>query len=339
MRGLGWVVFCWACVHCCAGALAFSGVCSNSLRVPGECQGKRRYRLGVQMSVGKKRPAISKAFKKPTGALTVSLEYSRVDSSKYSENDLTVLSMQLRKAKAAAVWTASLDDLAIIAEEQQSAKGNFPGPCPVIFYPYLGSPSEEQVRIAAETGATAVTLRCGATDAAIKADSCGLEVIWDVRTVEEIKQAVDLGKGLNFLINGLDAVEGGFALLDALPIGAVSVSSVDCHNNEIVAGRELAQAGCRSLLVRQACIGDHNWDLRYARFAIDSLTSKANPNFQINDISASSKGGGGDLRQSWGADAAGRAMQNAASVQQDIVAARGGSTDPFPNHPGSLPRG
>lgn len=196
MRDLRWVVFCWACVHCCAGALAFSGVCSNSLRVPGECQGKRRYRLGVQMSVGKKRPAISKAFKKPTGALTVSLEYSRVDSSKYSENDLTVLSMQLRKAKAAAVWTASLDDLAIIAEEQQSAKGNFPGPCPVIFYPYLGSPSEEQVRIAAETGATAVTLRCGATDAAIKADSCGLEVIWDVRTVEEIKQAVDLGKGL-----------------------------------------------------------------------------------------------------------------------------------------------
>ena len=311
-------------------AFASSGFLRHDAARRGEKHG-----LCLRMAAGK-RSAISKAFKKPTGALTVSVEFDRKDSSKYSENDLTVLSMQLRKAKAAAVWTASLEDLAVLAAEQQSAKGNFPGPCPVIYYPHLGSPSEEQVEKAAETGACAVAVRWGAMDAALKTESCGLEVIWDVRSVEEIKQAAESGKGLNFLMNGGDAAEGG--LMDALPNGAVAVSTVDCNNNEIVAGRDLARAGCKSLLVRQACVGDHSWDLRYAQFAIEGLISKANPNFQINDIGTSSKGSGGDPRQSYGADASGRAMQNAASVQHDIVAARGGTTDPFPNHPGNMPR-
>ena len=31
----------------------------------------------------------------------------------------------------------------------------------------------------------------------------------------------------------------------------------------------------------QACIGDVNWDLQYARFAVGGLTSKANPEFQV----------------------------------------------------------
>ena len=48
---------------------------------------------------------LSKAFKKPTGALTVSIEFKRQDNSDSTENDLIVLSMQLRKIKAAALWT------------------------------------------------------------------------------------------------------------------------------------------------------------------------------------------------------------------------------------------
>lgn len=127
-------------------------------------------------------------------------------------------------------------------------------------------------------------------------------------------------------------------MLAALPEDAVAISSVDSKNDEIILGRELARAGCKSVLVRQACIGDSNWDLKYARFAIESLTSKANPQFQITDISSSSQGGHGDFRQSFGADSSGRALQNAASVQPDIMAARGGANDPFPNHPGSMPR-
>ena len=48
---------------------------------------------------------LSKAFQKPTGALTVSIEFKRQDNSDSTENDVIVLSMQLRKIKAAALWT------------------------------------------------------------------------------------------------------------------------------------------------------------------------------------------------------------------------------------------
>ena len=121
-----------------AVAVAFSGSCllhkSGLARGQGpgaNCgPGRKLNRSGPLMMAVGKRSALRKAFKKPTGALTVSVEYERTDSSTYSENDLAVLSMQLRKAKAAAVWTASLDDLSIIGKEQRSAKGNFPGPCP-----------------------------------------------------------------------------------------------------------------------------------------------------------------------------------------------------------------
>ena len=56
------------------------------------------WRLRMQVSGAGRRSVLSKAFKKPTGALTVSLEYERSPASKYSENDLIVLSMQVAKA-------------------------------------------------------------------------------------------------------------------------------------------------------------------------------------------------------------------------------------------------
>ena len=50
----------------------------------------------VCMAVSGKKTALMKAFQKPTGALTVSLEYAREEGSEYTENDLIVLSMQVR---------------------------------------------------------------------------------------------------------------------------------------------------------------------------------------------------------------------------------------------------
>ena len=46
---------------------------------------------------------------------------------------------QLRKMKAASLWTSSLPDLEVISKEQKAAKGNFPGPCPVVYYPPLST--------------------------------------------------------------------------------------------------------------------------------------------------------------------------------------------------------
>jgi hypothetical protein len=75
----------------------------------GAC-GRRLLALGPTCSAGELR----KALKKTTGALTVSLEFDRQESCDYTENDLIVLSMQLRKIKCASLWAAGLGDVKII---------------------------------------------------------------------------------------------------------------------------------------------------------------------------------------------------------------------------------
>jgi len=78
-----------------------------------ECRvacGRRPLARGPTCSAGELR----KALKKTTGALTVSLEFDRQKSCDYTENDLIVLSMQLRKIKCASLWAAGLSDVKII---------------------------------------------------------------------------------------------------------------------------------------------------------------------------------------------------------------------------------
>jgi hypothetical protein len=254
-----------------------------------------------------KRSLLAKALEKPTGALAVSIEYDRHEHSESSENDLIVLSMQLRKSKAASLWTPSLDHLALISKEQRAAKGNFPGPCPVVFYPPLSSLDATQIKAAAFAGAHAVVMRTQLLDLRDVVQGQEMEVIWDVRSTEEIRAVMDAGVETPiFLLPGADVEAGG--LLGALPKGSVGVASVDRGNDEIVLGRSLAKAGVKSVLVRQACDGDTAVDLQYARYAIDSLTSKANPEFQITGIGSSK--GSADGRRSFGADSTGRALQD-----------------------------
>ena len=116
----------------------------------------------------------------PAPAPTVPIECGRKDGSESTDNDLRDLSTQLRKSKSAVMWTSrcdgfawrvfagasacreliclhsvrldgcelgcgcpSLADLAILSNEQKSAKGNFPGPCPVVWFPEDSSSDAE----------------------------------------------------------------------------------------------------------------------------------------------------------------------------------------------------
>lgn len=148
------------------------------------------------------------------------------------------------------------------SNEQKTAKGNFPGPCPVVYYPPLSTATEEQIKAAADAGAAAVVLRPDLLPLADAADALKMEVIWDVRSPEEVAEVVGAGKAPNFLVSGADASAG---LLSALPKDAVAVASVDAQNDEVALGRSLKDAGCKALVVRQACRGVGSWDLRYGR--------------------------------------------------------------------------
>ena len=62
-------------------------------------------------------------------ALTVSVEYT----GNLDDLALAQLSSSLRKVDAATLWTPSVASVAALYKEQDTAKGDFPGPCPVIF--------------------------------------------------------------------------------------------------------------------------------------------------------------------------------------------------------------
>ena len=68
---------------------------------------------------------------------------------------------------------------------------------------------------------------------------------------------------------------------DALKIAAVS--SMQTDNAEITLGRELAAAGCKAVMMKDACVGDSE-DLHYTSFCIEGLTSKASSEFKITGM-------------------------------------------------------
>ena len=66
----------------------------------------------------------------------------------------TTFRMELRKAKAAAIWCDDVDAVRCFADEQATAKGDFPGPLPVV---YTGADRQN----AMDAGAAAVVADAG----------------------------------------------------------------------------------------------------------------------------------------------------------------------------------
>ena len=254
-----------------------------------------------------------KALKKNSGALTVSVEYippagdvvAEVDGSGViatsqiegfdrrvralgKDERLALLSGKLRDADVAALWTADVEAVAGFVEEQQSAKGDFPGPCPVIF-----NGDGAQAEAAIEAGADGVVLTLAHLEKAASVD--GVEVIWEVSHADEVDKIVEAGHASAFAMSAAAA----YGLLETLPSDAVSIAVINAMQDdeaEIAQGRELAAAGCNSVVVRGACVGDVE-DLAYTRFAVNGLTSKKSSSFAIDGhtgaINGHFGGGGG----------------------------------------------
>jgi hypothetical protein len=175
-------------------------------------------------------------------------------------NDMT--SLALRKGGIAAIFA---DDGAIvgIVKEQLKAKGNFPGPLPVV----LQSPSvsESTLEAAKSAGAVAAVLPKGDGAAAL-AEACsklGLEAIWAVDSSEAFESATAAGAGV-FLVSDMDegfwgSVPKGTTAIAALP------SMLDA-NAEIGQGQALNAAGCKAILFQNACVGDDE-DAEYSKWA------------------------------------------------------------------------
>lgn len=216
--------------------------------------------------------ALTSALRKMSKTLAVSLEVVPDGS------DVTALSMQLRKLKASTLWTNHVETAIGLTKEQETAQGNFPGPCPVI---YTGNQPEEAIR----GGVKTIVLP---TDTGIVPDTSDIDVIWKVESVEDV-QSVQGNAFVVYVDGRSDAID---RVLESIPKGSVVVAAIDSmqdDNAELEQSRQLQDKGTTAILLRNACVGD-NEDIEYATFVIDGLTKKKSSTFNLTGLTGSTNG-------------------------------------------------
>jgi hypothetical protein len=223
---------------------------------------------------------LKSTLKKPSKVLTVGLEYQ--DQGNLSARELCILSMQLRKVKVSAIWCRTVEALKEFSAEQESARGNFPGPCPVIYHGPV-----DQAGAAARAGASAIVLAAGEEIVVVEG---GCEVVWKVSTIDQINNVLDkTGNSADgFWLDGDNFAE----LAEAVPKNSLIVASVDPMQPggaEIEQGKDFKKLGCASVMIRRACVGDSE-DLEYAQFLVGGLTSKASSEFKFTGLTGSTNG-------------------------------------------------
>lgn len=202
-------------------------------------------------------------------SLSVSVEYVGAAGPAIAE-----ISAGLRQAKAAAVWVRDVDSVRSFAEEQATAKGDFPGPVPIIY-------DGDDAAAAAAAGAAACVVDAG-HDVALD----GAARIWRVPDAAAAAMAAERAdKDDAYLVDDLE-------LLAALPAGACAVAcetAMQPDHGEIEAGRARRDAGAKGVLLRGACVGDDE-DLPYMRYVIPELLSKRSSSFAMDGFTGTTNG-------------------------------------------------
>ena len=169
---------------------------------------------------------------KRKGTISIIAEYKRnLEGSAYLSEILPprVLSPVFREfgASAVAVLTdkrsggCTYDDLSDVVEEQEEARGEVPGPLPVICSDLIVD--EIQIARAKEAGAAAVVVTYGVVGVEKvgqfinDANVIGLETIVNVGNAEEAQSAVDAGASIISVV-GVDGADPKYAVVESLSI-------------------------------------------------------------------------------------------------------------------------
>ena len=103
-----------------------------------------------------------------------------------SDGDLSILSMSLRKCKCSSIFTSDVSAVKKIAEEQESSRGDFPGPVPVI---YCGKELDSALLSDDDIGASAVVVEYELADKVDILESLqNMGIIWKVNNVQQIQR-------------------------------------------------------------------------------------------------------------------------------------------------------
>jgi len=229
----------------------------------------------MQSAASAKKPGpLAKCLKKSTGATTVSVEFLPTNG-ELSEVRLSSLSMQLRNAKTASIWVtkdkpAALMRVKLLAEEQKQAKGSFPGPCPVVYNSKVADTSE--LEAAVSVGASAVTISLSdvglekAQEIVSSAAQLGLETVVSIKKNGQVDEALKCKPDV-FLV-AAEEIEDTVSIVqalggDKLPIIA-QVQAMQKNANEREYVQKIKEAGCKAILLKEACVGDSE-DLDYTK--------------------------------------------------------------------------
>ena len=277
-----------------SSAVAFSFKCvKKELFNSQACLSKRNIVSYLEMSasgeVGNDCKITKTALKKMRG-VSISVEY--VPNSPLSSMDFEILSQGLRKFKVGSIWTTDLEAVTQFSKEQEAARGNFPGPCPII---YNGLSTGEAVK----KGASAIVLNANSVETGDIEFSLGVDVIYSVNTVDEVRKVVDLDKGTGFLIPAEldnDTIKDILTIIPKNSLVIAFLSAMQSDSTEVLRGRELSSiksdesgSGIDALLFQKACVGDAE-DLKYTNFVVESVTKKSSSQFKMTGLTGSTNG-------------------------------------------------
>jgi hypothetical protein len=271
-------------------------------------------------------PYLKSALKKPSKVLTVGVEITTSNNVLDGEddnsssllwndpNELSILSMQLRKSKVAAIWVSADFDssttsayinnniLKVLVDEQATAKGNFPGPVPIIYNgPIL---QDDLLSELTNIGVSAVVVDASQMQKIIlqkQEMENNVEIIWKVSSVSQVKDVLEKTENQAdaFLLDTL--IDDEFSeIAAAIPSSCLQILAVDAMQPDGMEVDQVKKAradwGCSSALVRDACVGDTE-DLEYAQFVVNGMTSKASSEFKFSGLTGSTNGHFGGIQQ------------------------------------------
>jgi hypothetical protein len=241
-------------------------------------------------------PQLKSLLKKPSKVLTVGVEFVKANTSTVTPNEISILSMQLRKSKVSAIWCNTVETTRLFSEEQATAQGNFPGPVPVIF----DGPWSDR-KAAREAGASAIVASINDW----KEESENGEVVWKVSSVEDARQILEAigdaaASNAAFLLDNIFAADEDNMqqIMEVLPRSSLCIASLNPMQPdgvEVEQGRQSKKIGCASVVIRDACVGDTE-DTEYTQFLVNGLTSKASAEFKFSGLTGSTNGHFGGIQ-------------------------------------------
>ena len=224
--------------------------------------------------------SLSMTLKKASKTLAVVLEVD-LTSQSLTSSDIDTLSMQLRKAQVSALATKDWNVATKLMEEQATAQGGFPGPCPVL---YTGD--DDDVDANQVDGVVMVP------SSSSEQSPPTLNAISKVSTVKDVQATTS-----NAFWVTADVSQD---VLEAIPEGSIilaSLESMQDDNTELEVAKDLRERGVTAIVLENAIVGD-NEDMEYATFAVQGMTKKRSSTFNMSGLTGSTNGHFGGVASS-----------------------------------------